>query len=109
MRPCRPGSELSWVMLTKPSVDTDPAQMDRRRRARGRTAAAFAALFGFYAPRIKTMLMRTGASADAAEEFAQETLLSVWRKAAIFDPARSSASAWIYHDCAQSADRSAAP
>ncbi len=58
--------------------------------------AAFAALFAFYAPRIKTMLMRAGASADAGEDFAQETLLTVWRKAAYFDPARASASAWVY-------------
>jgi RNA polymerase sigma-70 factor (ECF subfamily) len=58
--------------------------------------AAFAALFEFYAPRIKTMLMRLGAAADAAEDVAQETLLTVWRKAAYFDPVRASASAWIY-------------
>lgn len=58
--------------------------------------AAFSALFEFYAPRIKAMLMRTGASADVAEDFAQETLLTIWRKAAQFDPARASASAWIY-------------
>ena len=58
--------------------------------------AAFAALFEFYAPRIKTMLTRLGAAADTAEDLAQETLLTVWRKAAYFDPARASASAWIY-------------
>jgi RNA polymerase sigma-70 factor, ECF subfamily len=58
--------------------------------------AAFAALFGFYAPRIKTMLMRMGASADTGEDIAQEALLTVWRKAAYFDPARASAAAWIY-------------
>jgi RNA polymerase sigma-70 factor (ECF subfamily) len=58
--------------------------------------AAFAALFKFYAPRIKAMLMRSGAPADAAEDVAQETLIAVWRKAAYFDPARASASAWIY-------------
>ena len=58
--------------------------------------AAFASLFEFYAPRIKAMLMRLGAAADAAEDFAQETLLTVWRKAAYFDPARASASAWIF-------------
>jgi RNA polymerase sigma-70 factor, ECF subfamily len=58
--------------------------------------SAFAALFAMYAPRIKTMLMRTGASADAAEEFAQETLLTIWRKAAQYDPCRASASAWVY-------------
>jgi RNA polymerase sigma-70 factor (ECF subfamily) len=58
--------------------------------------AAFAALFEFYAPRIKAMLMRLGAAADAADDLAQETLLTVWRKAAYFDPARASASAWIF-------------
>ena len=58
--------------------------------------AAFASLFEFYAPRIKAMLMRSGAAADAAEDVAQETLLMVWRKASYFDPARASASAWIF-------------
>jgi RNA polymerase sigma-70 factor (ECF subfamily) len=58
--------------------------------------AAFAVLFEFYAPRIKTMLMRTGANAEAAEDLAQETLVTVWRKAALYDPARASVSAWIY-------------
>jgi RNA polymerase sigma-70 factor (ECF subfamily) len=58
--------------------------------------AAFAALFEFFAPRIKTMLMRQGAAADAAEDVAQETLVTVWRKAALFDPHRAAASAWIY-------------
>ncbi len=57
---------------------------------------AFAALFASYAPRIKTYLMRGGASAAVAEELAQETLLMVWRKAASFDPARAGASGWIF-------------
>jgi len=57
---------------------------------------AFAALFAFYAPRIKTMLMRAGASADVGEDIAQEALLPMWRKGAYFDPSRASASAWIY-------------
>jgi RNA polymerase sigma-70 factor, ECF subfamily len=58
--------------------------------------AAFAALFGFYAPRIKAMLMRNGAAADTAEDIAQETLLTVWRKAGHYDPARASVAAWVY-------------
>jgi RNA polymerase sigma-70 factor, ECF subfamily len=58
--------------------------------------AAFASLFEFYAPRIKAMLTRLGAAADAAEDLAQETLLAVWRKAAYFDPDRASAAAWIF-------------
>jgi RNA polymerase sigma-70 factor (ECF subfamily) len=58
--------------------------------------AAFAALFNYYAPRIKALMMRTGGAPDFAEEIAQETLLAVWRKAAYFDPARANASAWIF-------------
>jgi RNA polymerase sigma-70 factor (ECF subfamily) len=58
--------------------------------------AAFAALFGFYAPRIKTFLMRRGASAELAEDLAQEAMIAIWRKAASFDPGRATAAAWIF-------------
>jgi RNA polymerase sigma-70 factor, ECF subfamily len=58
--------------------------------------AAFAALFGLYAPRIKGFLMRTGSAAEMAEEIAQETMLSVWRKATLFDASRASVATWIY-------------
>jgi len=62
----------------------------------GQDRAAFATLFSYFAPRVKGMLMRSGFDAARAEEVAQETLLTVWRKAAMFDPAGPSASAWIY-------------
>ncbi|HEX4407132.1 MAG TPA: sigma-70 family RNA polymerase sigma factor [Xanthobacteraceae bacterium] len=57
---------------------------------------AFACLFDFYAPRLKSMLMRMGVSGEIAEDIAQDTLLAVWRKAALYDPERAAASAWIY-------------
>lgn len=57
---------------------------------------AFARLFSFFAPRIKGFMMRLGASEQQAEELAQETMLAVWRKAALYDPARSGPAAWIY-------------
>jgi RNA polymerase sigma-70 factor (ECF subfamily) len=41
-------------------------------------------------------MLRLGASNASAEELAQETLLAVWRKAALFDPARAGASTWIF-------------
>ena len=59
-------------------------------------ADAFTPLFNRFAPRVKSYLTRLGASAAAAEELAQETMLSVWRKAAQFDPARAGASTWIF-------------
>ena len=57
---------------------------------------AFTQLFNHFAPRVKGYLMRLGASAVAAEELAQETLLMVWRKAGQYDPSRAGASTWIF-------------
>ncbi len=57
---------------------------------------AFDTLFGFFAPRIKGYLMKIGAAADLADDLAQEAMLRVWRKAKLFDPAKASASTWIF-------------
>lgn len=61
-----------------------------------RSRAAFSRLFDFYAPRLKGMLMRAGMRSAQAEDVVQEVMLSIWRKAEQFDPARAQASAWIY-------------
>jgi RNA polymerase sigma-70 factor (ECF subfamily) len=74
---------------------SEPAQLIGAIALR-RDRTAFAALFGFYAPRIKAMLMRMGEGAEAAEDIAQDTLLTIWRKAVQYDPARASAAAWVY-------------
>lgn len=66
------------------------------RIAHSRDRAAFRELFVTFAPRVKTYLIRRGASVEKAEELAQETLLTVWRKASYFDPARACASAWLF-------------
>lgn len=57
---------------------------------------AFAEVFQFFAPRTKSFMQRSGLSEATAEELAQETLLSVWRKAAQFDPATTGVAAWIF-------------
>ena len=61
-----------------------------------RDRAAFQLLFDHFAPRVKGYLMRLGAGNAVAEDLAQEALLVVWRKAALFDPAKASASTWIF-------------
>jgi RNA polymerase sigma factor (sigma-70 family) len=40
--------------------------------------------------------MRMGAEPALAEEIAQDALATLWNKAALFDPARSSVSTWLY-------------
>lgn len=57
---------------------------------------AFAALFNFYAPRIKSYLLRLNAPDSLAEELTQEVMLAVWRKAETFDKSQASASTWIF-------------
>ncbi|MBT3142123.1 RNA polymerase subunit sigma [Phaeobacter gallaeciensis] len=57
---------------------------------------AFAALFDHFAPRLKGFIIRSGASAHQAEEIVQDVMLTIWRKAAMFDPHRAQVSAWIY-------------
>ena len=60
-----------------------------------RNRAAFGALFEHFAPRVKTFALRSGASAATAEELAQETMLTVWRKADSFVTS-SAGAAWIF-------------
>ena len=45
---------------------------------------------------MKSYLLRLGASAETAEEIAQEALLTVWRRAVAFDPGRAASSTWIF-------------
>jgi RNA polymerase sigma-70 factor (ECF subfamily) len=61
-----------------------------------RDRAAFVALFEHFAPRVKTFALRSGVSAATAEELAQETMLTVWRKADSFVPGSGGAAAWIF-------------
>jgi RNA polymerase sigma-70 factor (ECF subfamily) len=57
---------------------------------------AFSQLFEHFAPRIKAFCLKRGSPPSAAEEIAQEAMIKVWRRAAQFDPARASASTWIF-------------
>lgn len=58
--------------------------------------AAFAEIFAHFAPRVKGFLMKSGASADLAEDVTQEVMATLWRKAHMFDPAKASVSTWIF-------------
>src|SRR3569832_355539 len=55
----------------------------------------FEALFRHFAPRVKAYMARTG-SPGVAEELMQETMVSVWNKAAMYDPGKGAASTWIF-------------
>ena len=64
--------------------------------ANDRDRAAFRALFDHYAPRVKSFLMRGGATPALAEELVQEVMLTVWRRAELFDPQKAAVGTWIF-------------
>lgn len=62
----------------------------------GSDRLAFAALFRYFAPRLKSYLVRSGSSEAHAEEVVQETMVVLWRRAASFDPAKAQLSTWLF-------------
>lgn len=64
--------------------------------AEKRDREAFARLFDHFAPRLAAYLQRLGVEATHAEELTQEVMVTLWRKAGQFDPAKSSVGTWLY-------------
>lgn len=57
---------------------------------------AFARLFEHFAPRLKAWLMKSGSNEASAEDFAQDVMLTAWRKADLFDARKARAATWIF-------------
>ena len=67
-----------------------------RRVAERADTAAFRELYQTYGPRVKAYMMRQGADAGTAEDLAQETLFTVWRRASLYAADKGSAATWIF-------------
>ena len=63
---------------------------------RDRDQVAFADVYEYYAGRVKSFLMGKGMNEDTAEELTQEIMLTVWRRAESYDPAKAAASTWLF-------------
>jgi len=95
-----PGLAQQAAMKQPPRMiaSTPAAEMNEllSRVAASGDREAFGQLYLYFAPRVKGYLMRIGTAPDLAEDLAQEALMKVWRKARLFDPAKASASTWIF-------------
>jgi RNA polymerase sigma-70 factor (ECF subfamily) len=67
-----------------------------RRVAERADTAAFRELYQTYGPRVKAFMMRQGTDAATAEDLAQETLFTVWRRASLYAADKGSAATWIF-------------
>ncbi len=66
------------------------------RVAERRDRAAFARLFRHCGPRIKGFMLKQGVSEETAEDLVQETMLTVWHKAASYAARKGSPGTWIF-------------
>jgi RNA polymerase sigma-70 factor (ECF subfamily) len=66
------------------------------RVASGRDRTAFQSLYLHFGPRVKGLMMKSGAEADVAEDIAQEVMLTVWRKAGMYAPEKGNVATWIF-------------
>ncbi|WP_308910990.1 sigma-70 family RNA polymerase sigma factor [Pseudokordiimonas caeni] len=79
---------------TKANAIAHAALIARIATAGDRTA--FAELFAWYGPRLKAFALKGGLEDSAADDLVQDVMLTVWRKAGLFDPAKAAASTWIF-------------
>lgn len=61
-----------------------------------RNKTAFAQLFRYFSPKIRHFGIQHLNSEARAMELVQETLMSVWQKAALYNPDKGAATTWIY-------------
>lgn len=94
---------MNSLVSKEPEKRTDAASQLRKRMGdnllaigRDRDQAAFADLYGYYAGRVKSFLMGKGMADEVAEELTQEIMLTVWRRAESYDPAKAAASTWLF-------------
>jgi RNA polymerase sigma-70 factor (ECF subfamily) len=88
-------------MAEKSNSSSDGGERERlayllNQIAMKRDRGAFSELFDYFAPRIKSFMIRKGVSAELAEDLVQETLVAVWTKAALYSPEKGTVSTWIF-------------
>ncbi len=64
--------------------------------ARSQDKQSFSIIFKYFAPRLKSFLIKAGSSEAQAEEVIQEVMIAVWTKSSSYDRTKSSVSTWIY-------------
>lgn len=58
--------------------------------------SAYAEVFRFFSPRLRSFVIRHVSNEHVAVEIIQDTMAMVWQKSHLFDPEKSSLSTWIY-------------
>ncbi len=91
-------AQLNGIMTADPKEQTSepPFAALLAAVAERQDRSAFAELFEYFAPRIKGYMRRLGADDVRADDLAQEVMLTVWRRAALYDQSQAAVTTWIF-------------
>lgn len=91
------------VMARVTDIDDDPMPSPASEQVRllglvasQRSKSAFEELFQYFGPRIKGLMLKSGADHALAEDLVQDVMMTVWRKVDLYSPERGSVSTWIF-------------
>ena len=76
-------------------IDSGPGDDELVRQVAAGSETAFAALYDRYAAPVFRAALRLQRDHGVAEDVVQETFLTLWNRAELFDPARGSLGAWL--------------
>lgn len=57
---------------------------------------AFSMIFAYFAPRLKSYFLKSGLTADIADDLVQKTMITIWQKARQYNAAKAALSTWIF-------------
>lgn len=89
------GSVMAGVCC-EPAKDSQDMSVWLQDVAQHRSRSAYASLFRYFAPRIRAFGMRHLHSEAQAMELVQDTLMTVWQKAHLYDASRGAATTWVF-------------
>ncbi len=76
-------SQMDWSAILTQLAETQDKKL-------------YITLFRHFAPKVKAYIIRLGLVETTAEELMQETMLTVWRKAHLYNRSKAAASTWIF-------------
>lgn len=91
-----PAARSGVCAVAEASVTADDLKRLMVAVAQNCDRAAYGRLFQYFAPRLIGFMERSGAGATDAEEIAQDTMVTVWRKAELYDPRQAAVSTWVF-------------
>jgi RNA polymerase sigma-70 factor (ECF subfamily) len=86
----------SPLAVERTGVSPDDLKQWMAAVAQQRDRESYGRLFQYFAPRLIGFMERAGVGRTDAEEIAQDTLVSVWRKADLYDPRQAAVSTWVF-------------